>query len=283
MHGDDQPLEDAPPSTIELPAPTAAPLITAFGVTLSFAGLATHAVVSGLGVVLALLGLVSWFKDVLPHPAHERIRVVDAPVAVSTRRREIERVHISAAGRANLPLEIYPISAGVRGGLWGSLAMAILALLYGVISGHGVWYPINLLAAGFWPSASMAELSRFHAGAFAVAFVIHGLTSLLVGVLYGAMLPLTPRRPVVLGGLVAPLLWTGLLYSSLELINPVLAQRIDWGWFFFSQLGFGLVAGWVVSKRERIATLQPLPWRVRAGVEAPGLQGEASSKGANDV
>ena len=33
--------------------------------------------------------------------------------------------------RAWLPLEIYPISAGVKGGLAGSVAMAVLAMIYG--------------------------------------------------------------------------------------------------------------------------------------------------------
>jgi hypothetical protein len=51
--------------------------------------------------------------------------------------------------RAFLPLEIYPVSAGVKGGLAGSVAMAFTAMLYGLVSGNGIWYPVNLLAAGF--------------------------------------------------------------------------------------------------------------------------------------
>jgi hypothetical protein len=39
------------------------------------------------------------------------------------------------------------------------------------------------------------------------------------------------------------------------------------------------VAGWVVSRRERIATSQPLPWQLRAGVEASGLLRESPDKG----
>jgi hypothetical protein len=55
--------------------------------------------------------------------------------------------------RARLPLEVYPISAGVKGGLVGSVVMAVLAILYGLIVQHSVWYPINLLAAGFFQQA----------------------------------------------------------------------------------------------------------------------------------
>ena len=46
--------------------------------------------------------------------------------------------------RAWLPLKIYPISAGVKGGLAGGVAMALLAMLYGLIVYRSIWYPINL-------------------------------------------------------------------------------------------------------------------------------------------
>jgi hypothetical protein len=277
-------IDPASPSpgveTIEVPASTAAPLICAFGVALVFAGLATSAILSAIGAVLALVGLVAWFRQVLPHAAHERFAVTPAPVEAVTSRSAIEQVPLRAdLVRATLPLEIYPISAGVRGGIAGGIVMAVLAALYGLVSGHGIWYPINLIAAGVLPSASIEQMSAFYPEAFLIALAIHAITSLLVGVLYGALLPMMPRRPILLGGLVAPLLWSGLLYSMLALINPVLAERIDWVWFVASQFGFGIVAGLVVSRRERIATLQPLPWRVRAGVDATGLRDESSDKG----
>jgi hypothetical protein len=265
---------------IEVPAPSAAPLIAACGVALTFTGVATHGIIAGLGAVLALAGGVGWLREVLPAPKHQRVIPVLDAALVRTSRREVEHVHVAAGlVRANLPIEFYPITAGIRGGLAGGVVMAILAVLYGLVSGHGVWYPINLLAAGFFPSASQAELSAFHASAFGIAVVIHLITCLLVGVLYGAMLPMLPRRPILLGGLIAPLLWTGLLHSSLALINPMLAEQIDWGWFILSQLGFGVVAGLVVSRRERLATAQPLPWQVRAGVEATGMPDESTSEG----
>ena len=104
--------------------------------------------------------------------------------------------------------------------------------------------------------------------------MIHLVASCLVGLLYGVALPLFPRRPVLLGGVLAPLFWTGILYASLAIINPTLQGRIDWGWFLASQFAFGLVAGFVVSRHERIATMQFLPFAVRAGLEAPGIEKE---------
>jgi hypothetical protein len=268
---------------LELPAPTAAPVVLAFGVTLLSAGLATHAIVSGLGAVVAAAGGVGWFKQLFPRPAHVRVAPGDEVFAPRTSRREVEHAHVGAGlVRANLPIELYPVSAGVSGGLAGGVAMALLAMLYGVTSGHGIWYPINLLAAGFFPSASIADAEAFHARAFGIALVIHAIASLLVGVLYGAMLPMLPRHPILLGGLIAPVLWSGLLHASLGLINPVLAAHIDWGWFVLSQVGFGAVAGLVVSRRQRIASAQPLPWQMRAGVEETGLYDESAGKGQNN-
>jgi formate-dependent nitrite reductase membrane component NrfD len=173
--------------------------------------------------------------------------------------------------RARLPLEIYPISAGVKGGLAGSVAMAVLAMLYGIISGHGIWYPINLLSAGFFPTrTTMAQIAAFHWDALIIASILHLICSLLVGLLYGAALPMFPRRPVLLGGVIAPVLWSGLIHSILDALDPVLNQRIDWLWFVISQIGFGIVAGIIVSRQVRVRTWQYLPFAVRAGIEAPG-------------
>ncbi len=155
--------------------------------------------------------------------------------------------------------------------------MAIVAMLYGLISQHSVWYPINLLAAGFLPASmteSTATMSTFNLGIFLIAVPIHLITSLLVGLLYGAMLPMLPRRPILLGGFIAPLFWTGLLHSILGIVNPVLNQRIHWGWFVASQVAFGIVAGIVVARQERIRTWQRLPLSVRSGMEASGMRDE---------
>ncbi len=218
----------------------------------------------------------------LPHEAHEPVAVATWTPAVATLRHEGARLEVARTlRRAWLPLEVYPVSAGIKGGLAGGVAMAVLAVLYGVISGHGVWYPINLLSAGFFPGAmeeTAQDLSRFQATPFAIAFAIHLITSLVVGLLYGAVLPMLPRRPVVLGGLLAPIVWTGLLHSIVGIVNPVLNQRIDWLWFVLSQFGFGLVAGIVVSREERIDTWQTLPFAIRAGIETSGIDRNPSGK-----
>jgi hypothetical protein len=147
-------------------------------------------------------------------------------------------------------------------------------MLYGVVSGTSIWYPINLLAAGFFPNAmhfSTSELAAFHLRALLTAIAIHVITSLLVGLLYGAMLPALARRPILLGGFIAPVFWSGLLHGILNIIDPVLHRRIDWLWFVLSQIAFGVVAGFVVSRQERVRTWQAVPLAVRMGVESPGI------------
>jgi len=265
--------------TIRMPTPTAWPIALAFGMTLLVAGMVTSEAVSVLGAIVAIAGAVGWFRDVLPHEAHETVAVVPEVAAVTTARREVARVAIaSELQRAYLPLEIYPISAGVKGGLAGSVAMAVVAMAYGIISQHSIWYPINLLAAGFLPGAmtdTTAKIAAFNLSVFLIAAAIHLITSLLVGLLYGAMLPMLPRRPILLGGFIAPLFWTGLIHSILGIVNPVLNQRIHWLWFVASQVAFGIVAGIVVSRQERIRTWQRLPLAYRSGMEASGLKDES--------
>ena len=260
-------------STIELPAPTAWPIILAFGLTLVFAGLVTSASVSILGAVFTIVGCVGWFREVLPHEKHEAMASMESVPRAETRRPRVARVEWKTGelNRARLPLEIYPISAGVKGGLAGSIAMAILAVLYGIISGHGIWYPINLLSAGFFPErVTTAQIAAFHWDALIIATILHLICSSLVGLLYGAALPMFPRRPILFGGVIAPILWSGLIHSMLEAMDPTLKQRIDWLWFVISQIGFGIVAGVIVSRHERVRTWQYLPFAVRAGIEAPG-------------
>jgi hypothetical protein len=267
------------PRTIELPAPTAWPIILAFGLTLVFAGLVTSASVSILGTILTIAGFVGWFHDVLPHEKHESVPVEEKVPTAATRRPLVARVEwmTQELRRARLPLEIYPISAGVKGGLAGSVAMAVLAILYGIISGHGIWYPINLLAAGFFPArTTVAQIAPFHWDAFIIATILHLVCSLLVGLLYGATLPMFPRHPVLLGGVIAPILWSGLIHSMLEALDPLLNQRIDWLWFVISQIGFGIVAGTIVSRQQRVRTWQYLPFAMRAGIEAPGAIDEGN-------
>jgi len=263
-----------PEAAIDLPSPTAWPIILAFGATLGAAGLVTNLSVTVVGAVFVLAGCVGWFRQVLPHEAHVLVPVSPDSVVCSTARKRVQHIYVNARHRSYLPVETYPISAGIKGGTAGGIAMIVPAMLYGYLAEHSIWYPVNLLGGAgvaHWRNPSVADIAVFHWQGLIVATIIHIAVSLMVGLLYGAMLPMLPRRPILLGGIVAPLLWTGLLHSTMGIINPALDAHIAWGWFIASQIFFGVVAGSVVSRAERIQTVASLPLAARLGVETPGL------------
>lgn len=270
-------IEEPPEAPVEVAAParTAWTLVLAFGFTLLAAGLLTSVSVSVLGGVLMIAGGIGWFREVLPHQHEEIVPVVSETISYVTQRREVERLPVAPDQvRAWLPLRTHPVSAGVKGGLAGGVAMAVLACAFGLLKAGSIWYSINLLAAAIYSEhlkLTPSELNSFHATSFTIALMLHALGSTAVGLLYGAMLPMFANRPILLGGLIAPVLWSGLLYSMLGLLNPLLESHIDWVWFVGSQVAFGIVAGLVVVRQPRIPTHENIPFAVRAGVEAPGL------------
>src|SRR5216683_59259 len=93
--------------TVEVPAPTPWPIVLAFGITLLFAGLVTSEAVSVLGAVVSIAGAVGWFREVLPHEAHEALQAAHEVPVVTTMRREVSRMEFArGAQRAWLPVEI---------------------------------------------------------------------------------------------------------------------------------------------------------------------------------
>lgn len=266
---------------IEMPAPTAWPMLMAAGLTLVFAGLVTNVAVTLVGTVFTIAGIVGWFGEVLPFEHTESIAVTPG-LEVARAEVAVSYLEVGEMGnRAILPLEIYPYSAGIKGGIAGGFVMAGLAVVHGILLHGSPWYTINILAAtgmANLANADAATLSTFIPSAFIVALVIHGVASILIGLLYGVLLPMAPRYPAFFAAIVAPLLWTGLLWASLSVINPVLDLRIEWRWFILCQIAFGAVAGYVVDRTEKVRTLQHLPFAVRSGIESPGIMRERSEQ-----
>src|SRR5262245_20702412 len=127
------------PREIEAPAPTPWPLVLAFGFTLVFAGLLTSASVSAVGAVLTAAGCAGWFREVFPREHEVVLRVAAGTPSVVTERPVVDRLPVAPDQvRAWLPLQTHPISAGVKGGLAGSAAMAVLACAYGLIQAGSI-------------------------------------------------------------------------------------------------------------------------------------------------
>jgi hypothetical protein len=279
-----QPEGHQPQTEVVLPASTAWPMVLALGLSLLVAGMLTNAAISLLGLALTVCASIGWFRQVLPVEHHESVKVRTESIPVISPRGSVARLPIGPMHRKMLPVETYKITAGIKGGIAGGIAMSIPAMLYGWIKYHSIWYAINLLAAGgfvSWAGQSNAFLAEFHLRGLLAALAIHGAISLLVGLLYGAMLPMFPQWPILTCGFVAPLLWTGLAYSVIGIVSPILDQRIDWLWFTISQCAFGLVAGFVVNLDVKVRTsqFQALPFAVRAGLHTD--LGESSEKKDN--
>jgi hypothetical protein len=266
------------PNAIEMPAPTGWPMVLAFGITLLAAGLVTHPAVSIAGLLLTLRAAVGWFKELFPTEKHERV-----PVAPESQRaqlikvssRSVVRLHAGVAShRVRVPAEIHPYSSGIKGGLLGGVAMAMVACVYGLIAQSSLWYPVNLLAAAALPSmanADLPQLKAFDGTAFIIALISHISISSLVGLLFAVLLPMLPsRRAAFWGSFFTPILWTALVWATLAVVNPALNARIDWIWFIASQIAFGMATGYLVHHTKMVETMQTWPLAARAGLEAPG-------------
>ncbi len=262
------------PDTIEMPQPTAWPLTLALGFALIIAGMVTSAWVSLVGLILFGLAAHGWFTQVLPHEAHELLTVEHTAPVVAPSQHGVARLPGQSGGHQQVePVATFSLLAGLEGGIAGGIAMIVPAVLYGLLRYRSPWYAVNLLAAGGFPSwatASPAFFSQFHWKGLVAASIIHGVTCPLVGVLYAAILPMFPRRPIVTAGFIVPLFWTSLLYGVLGLVSPVLNQRIDWFWFIPSQLAFGLVTGYVVNRKIHVRTerFRNLSFAERAGLHS---------------
>jgi hypothetical protein len=174
--------------------------------------------------------------------------------------------------RFRLPLQIHPLSAGIKGGIFGGLVMPIPALLYGLFSGRGLWLPVNLLSGMVLPGVEHMtpdDLGRFQPVLFVVALCIHAIISLVFGLLYGVLLPTLPPipRPIAWGGVLMPALWTAVSFSMMGLINPTLQHGVDWAWFIFSQFLFGVVTALVVLRAQHL----PAVWAGLLGGLVGGL------------
>jgi hypothetical protein len=149
------------------------------------------------------------------------------------------------------------VVAGLLGGVIGGALMTVPALLWGYLSGHGIWYPVNLLAAMILPQTgepSVEALEAYNAHWLVAATAFHAVLSLIFGLIYGSLLVRLPPipGPFVWGAALMPLLWTATSYALMGVVNPILYQRVDWPWFVVSQFVFGLVAAIVVVRSEQV-------------------------------
>jgi len=252
--------------TVQMPRPTIGPLALALGLVLTAAGVSLGPAFTVVGTFILLAGLGMWVNELLPGRGH-----CDEPLVAPSQRvlpviaelKAVEHIRPGMPGyRARLPESVHPVSAGVKGGVLGGLVMPAPALLYGILSGHGIWYPVNLLAGMLLPGVgamNTAQLEQLSRPLLLTAIVIHAMFAVIFGLIYGVLLPMLPAIPrlalpasLAWGGIIFPLLWTAASYGLMGIVNPVLQARVDWPWFIVSQFVFGAVAAFVVDRSEKI-------------------------------
>jgi hypothetical protein len=265
---------------IELPAPSFWPFVMAAGIAMIGAGIVTNVAFLVVGAVVGFTAVLGWWRDVIPVEKHEEVPINQAlrPAPIMVEARSVVRLQAGVGGhRVRIPEEVHPYSAGLWGGLAGGAAMAAMACLYGLVAQHSIWYPVNLLAGVIMPgmgSATLEQLRAYHGLAFFAALVGHAVISILVGIVYAVMLPMFPKYAAFWAGILVPIFWTGLVATTLDVLNPAMNARISWPWFVACQLGFGLVGGYVIARSVRIKTMQSWTFAERAFIEAPGLRKE---------
>jgi hypothetical protein len=256
MTSDTQEAPQHERQTVEMPRPNVWPMVLGLGIVLMAAGVALHVAFLAAGMVIFLAGLTGWISQLLPGRGHHHEAMAEPgrrakPVQAVTGM--IEQLHPGRPGyRFQLPEKVHPISAGVKGGLLGGVVMPLPALAYGIFSGHGIWYPVNLLAGMALPGVASMDLEQFHLTLFVAGVLIHAVTSAVFGLLYGVLLPTLPEipRPLAWGGLLMPLLWTAVSFAFMGVVNKVLQEYVDWPWFIASQFVFGAAAALIVIRLE---------------------------------
>lgn len=155
-----------------------------------------------------------------------------------------------------VPAYVYPYTAGLIGGLIGGIAMTVPAIIFGVVSGVGIWYPVNLVAATLlrrMQGMTAEEIARFDLVALVVGLVIHLTLSTLLGLVFAMLLPTLPGRPVAWAVLIGPFLWFVATLAILPQINPLMSRLLDWPSFGTANVVYGLVMGLWVGRTPKVS------------------------------
>jgi hypothetical protein len=259
----------ADPNQVRMPRPTVAPVVLSLGLIMLAAGLILGTAFLSVGGILLVSGIWMWFSELLPGKGHmdeELAPESHRPRAATPQVGKVAHLREGMVGyRVRLPENVHPISAGVKGGIAGGLVMPLPAIVWSVQSGHGIWYPLNLLPGMMLSSVGNmtdAQLEQFHPLYAIVGIAIHVVMAVVVGLVYGVLLPTLPSFPpsVAWGGLTVPLLWSGLLVAAMPRMDPLIQNGISWPWFIISQFLFGVATAVVVSRRS------PDGSRIKAGL-----------------
>lgn len=133
--------------------------------------------------------------------------------------------------------------------------MIPVVLIYDLLSGHSIWYPVNFIAATLLrrrQQVSPEQLTRFSAAGLILGLAIHIIVSATLGLLFAVLLPTLPGRPLYWAFLVGPILWFGAVYAGLPLFNPIMARQIDLVSFALANGLYSPTLGFSVSRTPQV-------------------------------
>lgn len=244
---------------IEMPEPTAIPFFAAISVAMMGVGLMTSLFISAAGVFILLVTIIYWSRIMNEGVGEMMVPLVSPEYRAKAVERSSRPIAAARPGHPNhrgvFPATVRPYRLGLLAGLVGCGVMAVLSMGWGWLSGHGMWYPVNLLASVVLKDLgrdSIADLSVYSQTGLMVASILHISISLLAGLAFSMLLPTLPWSPVLWGGIVIPLMWSAVVYGALSLFNPQLAPQIAWTWFVVVQVVFGLTVGGLISLGGRM-------------------------------
>jgi hypothetical protein len=154
-----------------------------------------------------------------------------------------------------VPAMVHSVRTGAIGGALGGVAMALVAIGYGLISGIGPWLPVNVIAATFLrdlQTASIDQLSQFNLAALIIGLLMHAVLSIGLGILFVLILPTLPGTPIIWALTVGPLLWIIATILTLPLLNPVMTHIVDVPSFVVAHVAYGLVMGIYVARAKKV-------------------------------
>ena len=162
---------------------------------------------------------------------------------------------VSPPEELSVPAWVYPYRAGIIGGAWGGVAMIVVAIIYGVTSGHGLWLPVNLIGATIvrsLQSAPLEQLSAFNPVVLIVGLTLHMALSIGLGLIFALLLPTFPGSPLLWAIIIGPLLWALASVLILPLLNPVMARNVDHLSFFVAHVVYSVVLGLWIARTPKI-------------------------------
>lgn len=151
---------------------------------------------------------------------------------------------------------IYPYRVGLIGGLAAGAVMALAMALWGLLSGNGIWFPVNLIAATLLrplQSLPVEELARFSLSGALVGSLIHFSISAVLGLLFALVLPTLPGSTFLWALIVGPLLWVGAQYAILPLVNPRMELLVSEPTFAVAHLAYSIVLGFYLTRADKLA------------------------------